>query len=369
MQSLDEKTWAQLSAFGDGAPLCIETTNSSIDGIRLIDDGEKSVPYITRSDANNGLARFVSAKNYEFGSDDGGCITVGLDTQTAFYQPHKFVTGQNVQVITGASMNEDVAQFMVPILRQQMTAKFNWGGNGATLGRMKRLSIMLPVTDSGEPDYAYMAEYTRQKREVMLSKYCAYVEKQIEELGEAVEIPSLDEKKWIPFSIINLFSTIIPGKGKGLNHLNKVSNGGINYIGATNRNNGVLCYIEENNRSRSMILDGNCIGFIKNGDGSAGFAIYKRERFVSTSDVLYGYADWINKFTGLFFVAAQDMIEHKYSHGYKRNKEHLSGDKVMLPVTDFGEPDYEYMEQYAKNLMLRKYQQYLMFLKRRKQDT
>ena len=55
MQSLDEKTWKQLSAFGDDAPLHIETTNSSIDGIRLIDDGEKSVPYITRSDANNGL--------------------------------------------------------------------------------------------------------------------------------------------------------------------------------------------------------------------------------------------------------------------------------------------------------------------------
>ena len=34
----------------------------------------------------------------------------------------------------------------------------------------------------------------------------------------------------------------------------------------------------------------------------------------------------------------------------------------MLPVTDFGEPDYEYMEQYAKNMMLCKYQQYLTFL-------
>ncbi|WP_368103219.1 hypothetical protein [Bifidobacterium pseudocatenulatum] len=41
-----------------------------------------------------------------------------------------------------------------------------------------------------------------------------------------------------------------------------------------------------------MILEGNCIGFIKNGDGSAGFAIYKAEQFISTSDVLYdGYAD------------------------------------------------------------------------------
>ncbi|QWT17336.1 restriction endonuclease subunit S [Collinsella sp. zg1085] len=164
MQSLNEREWRQLSAFGNGAPLHIETTSSSIDGIRLIDDGEKSVPYITRSDANNGLARFVSAKNYAFGSDDGGCITVGLDTQTAFYQPHKFVTGQNVQVITDKNLNKDVAQFVVPILRQQMTAKFNWGGNGATLGRMRRLSIMLPVDDDGNPDYDYMTQYASEMR-------------------------------------------------------------------------------------------------------------------------------------------------------------------------------------------------------------
>lgn len=365
MKSLDKKTWTQLPAFGDGAPLRIETTNSSIDGVRLIDDVVKSVPYITRSDANNGLSRFVSAKNYEFGSNDGGCITVGLDTQTAFYQPHKFVTGQNIQIITGENLSEDIAQFMVPILRQQMTAKFNWGGNGATLGRMKRLTIMLPVTDSGEPDYAYMEEYAQQKRNTMLAKYRLYVEESIAELGEIIEIPKLDEKSWKPFPIVDLFSSIIPGKGKGLNHLKKVCADGVNYIGATNRNNGVLCYVEEDSYSRPMILKGNCIGFIKNGDGSAGFSIYKAEQFISTSDILYGYADWLNKFTGLFFVAAQDMIEHKYSHGYKRNKEHLASDKVMLPVIDFDKPDYEYMEQYTKNMMLHKYQQYLTFLQQR----
>ena len=37
----------------------------------------------------------------------------------------------------------------------------------------------------------------------------------------------------------------------------------------------------------------------------------------------------------------------------------------MLPVTDSGEPDYEYMEQYSKNMMLRKYRQYLTFLQQR----
>ena len=42
----------------------------------------------------------------------------------------------------------------------------------------------------------------------------------------------------------------------------------------------------------------------------------------------------------------------------------------MLPVTDDGAPDYEYMEQYAKNLMLRKYKQYLSYLNsKEKTDT
>lgn len=36
----------------------------------------------------------------------------------------------------------------------------------------------------------------------------------------------------------------------------------------------------------------------------------------------------------------------------------------MLPISDDGKPDYEYMEQYAKNMMLKKYEQYLAFIDR-----
>ena len=137
---------------------------------------------------------------------------------------------------------------------------------------------------------------------------------------------------------------------------------GINYIGATNRNNGVLCSVKSTSDSQNLIQKGNCIGFIKNGNGSAGYAIYKQEDFVSTSDVIYGYASWLTLYTGLFFVAAQDQIEEKYSHGYKRNQQHLRVDKVMLPVGDGSEPDFEYMEQYTKNIMLRKYRQYSEYI-------
>ena len=174
----------------------------------------------------------------------------------------------------------------------------------------------------------------------------------------------LDDREWKPIPIVSLFDRFEPGKGKGLNHLEQTEHG-ISYIGATNRNNGVLCFVKDTDVSRKMMQEGNCIGFIKNGDGSAGYAIYKQEPFVSTSDVIYGYATWLNSYTGLFFVAAQDMIEHKYSHGYKRNAQHLKGDRVMLPVTDAGEPDYQFMEDYMRELMDEKKRQYRGYVKQR----
>lgn len=354
MQSLDEKTWKQLSAFGDGAPLHIETTNSSIDGIRLIDDGEKSVPYITRSDANNGLARFVSAKNYEFGSDDGGCITVGLDTQTAFYQPHKFVTGQNVQVVTGENISEDVAQFLVPILRQQMTAKFNWGGNGATLGRMKRLSVMLPVTDSGEPDYEYMAEYAQQKRNTMLAKYRAYVEERIAELGEVAEIPALVEKEWAHFKMPEVFNVI--QRGKRLKNADHIP-GNIPYVSSTANNNGVDDYIEATSGTRVFC---DCISLANS--GSVGTAFYEPFAFVASDHVTALKTDGLTKYEYLFIASMIEKQGSNFNFNREINDARIRNMRIMFPVTDSGEPDYEYMKQYVKNMMLCKYQQYLAFL-------
>lgn len=359
MQSLNEKTWAQLPAFGDGAPLCIKTTDSSIDGVRLIDDDEKSVPYITRSDSNNGLARFVSSKNYEFGSDDGGCITVGLDTQTAFYQPHKFVTGQNIQVITGESLNEDVAQFMVPILRQQMTAKFNWGGNGATLGRMKRLTVMLPVTDSGEPDYAYMAEYAQQKRDTMLAKYRTYVEARIAELGEVAEIPALDEKEWHDFRIGDLFGISRPVARNKDNYLP----GDVPFVASGSINNGVMKLCEPLEDEQ---LDDGCCITVSPVDGSTFFQPMNfLGRGGAGSSILMLRCEGLNLYQGQFMARAIQQTCSKYTYGHMGNKDSIKRERIMLPVTDSGEPDYKYMEQYSKNMMLRKYQQYLTFLQQR----
>lgn len=168
--------------------------------------------------------------------------------------------------------------------------------------------------------------------------------------------------KWQPISIQDIFTSIDSGKAHGRNHLHEDPVGRLSYLSAKRNNNGVSAFLQEEETAADLKQPGNCIGFIKNGDGSAGYAIYKSEPFVSTSDVLFGYAPWLNTFTGLFFVTAQDKIQDKYSHGYKRTRERLNSDRVMLPVNDAGEPDYEFMEKYAAQLRDQLLERYRVFL-------
>ena len=149
----------------------INSTSSSIDKIKL--NGKKGqYPYITRSENNNGINDFIAEQpNYKL--DSGNCITVGLDTQTAFYQSVRFYTGQNIQILRNDRLNAENAKFIIPMLKNSMTV-FSWGGNGATLGRLKRSKILLPVDDNEEPDWQFMEDCAHTIEHQLISDYIRY---------------------------------------------------------------------------------------------------------------------------------------------------------------------------------------------------
>ena len=148
------------------------------------------------------------------------------------------------------------------------------------------------------------------------------------------------------------------GKSKGLNHLEQDASG-IPYLGATNRNNGVLTFVRP---VEGLVQRGNCIAFIRNGEGSVGYSVYKREDFIATSDITCGYADFLNEYVGLFITTVADKVRGKYNFNYKRSDTRLRGERLMLPVDDSGAPDFEYMAAFVKNIVAEKYRKYLAYL-------
>lgn len=166
---LNEKIWR---TFNLAEVFSIRATSSGIDKNKII-SGEKIFPYISRTDRNNGVQDFICEQpNYK--RDEGNCITVGLDTQTAFYQPTTFYTGQNIQILRNDNLNFYVAQFVLPLLKKTLSI-FSWGGNGATLTRLRRSKIQLPVNDEGAPDFEYMEAYAKNLEAEKYRKYLAYI--------------------------------------------------------------------------------------------------------------------------------------------------------------------------------------------------
>ena len=312
------------------------------------------LPYVTAGTANNGIGYFVGNDNH---SVDSHVISVNRNGAVgeAFFHPYKALFGNDCRRLKVRNpVGDDAQQFMTVAIKGQMSA-FSYSRKLGT-GRLQKLNVMLPVTDFGEPDYEYMAEYTQQKREAMLSKYRTYVEERIVELGDPVEIPTLDEKEWREFPLNDIFTV---EAGKRLETRNKIP-GTRPFIGATDNGNGVTGFVGNDNASK----DSNVLGV--NYNGAPCIAFYHPYECIFTDDVkrlhLRNYED--NKFVLLFFVSVFAQQRSKYSYGYKFKEQRMLRQKLMLPVTDSGKPDYEYMEQYAKNMMLRKYQQYLAFLDR-----
>ena len=73
----------------------------------------------------------------------------------------------------------------------------------------------------------------------------------------------------------------------------------------------------------------------------------------------------MSAFVMLFIAKCISGLHGFFGHGLSISNPRAKRLRIMLPVTDSGEPDYKYMEQYSKNMMLRKYQQYLTFLQQR----
>ncbi|MFY9099805.1 restriction endonuclease subunit S [Aliarcobacter cryaerophilus] len=177
IETLENKDWKEFFISGENGLFSITSTSSGIDKNKLVFSNNGKIPYITRSDLNNGINLYLENNQIpKYKIDNGNVITIGLDTQTVFYQPYSFFTGQNIQILRHNKLNKYNSLFLIPLIKIQMQ-KFNWGGNGATLGRLSKTKIMLPVNSKDEPDFEYMEQYMKNITHNKIKQYLDYLEK------------------------------------------------------------------------------------------------------------------------------------------------------------------------------------------------
>lgn len=124
----------------------------------------------------------------------------------------------------------------------------------------------------------------------------------------------------------------------------------IEYIGAKKNDNGFMRMVKY---EESLVTKGNCIIFICDGQGSVGYSNYIGHDFIGSTTLSVGYNENLNERNALFLVAVLDLERYRYSFG-RKYKTNLSKTKIKLPCNNYGDPDWEYMENFIEKLNFKK---------------
>lgn len=139
--------------------------------------------------------------------------------------------------------------------------------------------------------------------------------------------------------------------------------GDIPFIGASKENNGITEYysltdIENNQKDTNStvhsidkkIFKGNSITVANN--GSAGSAFYQEKEFTCSHDVniLYLKEKELNIYIALFLRTLIELEKFRWDFGRKWRPIRMPHSIIKLPVTEYGNPDWEFMEEYIKSL-------------------
>lgn len=320
------------------------------------------IPFVGRSSINNGFQGLYHVSKDKIVKKN--CITVSMVGEPrAFYQPYDFTCSQNILVLRNDYLNKNISKFLISNINNYLISKGFGYGYPVGLNRVIKNKLMLPIDSQGQINWQFMEDYIKQEQKVQAQKVIDYYKRKLVEL--AGDVVGLEKVEWKTFRLGEVFDLITKGS-KGLNHLEKGLLKGISYVGATNRNNGVLDFVEQ---KESLIYSGNAIAFIRNGEGSMGYSVYKKEDFIATQDITVGYNEKLNEYNAKFISTVADQVRGKYNFGYKRNQERLKRETLTLPADKNGNPDFQYMSDFVKKLELEKVRETLGYIYQIKGDT
>ena len=165
---------------------------------------------------------------------------------------------------------------------------------------------------------------------------------------------ALKSREWLPFYVVRVFPE--NERGKRLKKADHVC-GIVPYASSTGDNNGIDGFIEASEGTRVFH---DCISLANS--GSVGSAFYEPFAFVASDHVTHLKCIGLTKWHYLFLCCVLKQQACNFNFNREINDARLNKMQIMLPVTDSGQPDYDFMESFGRKMMSNKYNQYLAFL-------
>lgn len=305
--------------------------------------GKESIPIISSKNGNNGLLGFTIKDEKETSFKNVITLNNNGSVGYSYYHGYEFIASSDVTILKLKEdrLNKYTAKFIITCLQKIAIDKFGYGYK-ASNERLKKTKLLLPVNNNNLPDWIFMEKYIKNLQDKQIKNITEHFKNKIGGVTYKV-IKPLHSLEWGQFYIKDVFQI---EKCK-CSKVNSLISGDVPYVGATNRNNGVLSFVKGD---KKLITKGNCIAFICDGEGSIGYSIYKKENFIGSTTIKVGRSENLNSYVGKFISTVADRARSRYNFGFKRNEQHLKNEILSLPVHNNGTINWRYMHDFCKNL-------------------
>lgn len=304
-----------------------------------------NIPYVSSGAVNNGIVSYLKPKDGEQ-LEKGHCITVSPLDGTSFYQKCDFLgrggAGSAISLLYNDNLTELNALFICTVIKQ---SAYRFGYNDAlTSDNLKHLIIKLPATPNGQPDWAYMESYMKQIMEES--------EKSLENLRKADDTKHLiDVSGWKRFHLyddgmfgIDMGTKMDKAKMKEVHPT-------INFVGRANANNGITTCVD-----RIDDIEPYPSGYmtLSLGGEYLGSCFIQPKPFYTSQNVIVlipndNMTDNVKRFIATMIFRES---RSKYKAFVDELNRHIKTDfSIYLPIISTGEPDWQYMEDYMKQIM------------------
>lgn len=330
MASLRSVNWGEF-AIGDLFDVVLSKGDNQAN---LLPEG--NIPLVSSGGVNNGVVKFINTGDGKSQLFSGNLITVDMFGQP-FYHPYEFYGvshGRLNILVPNFDMNAHIGHFLTTMLQKVSSGKYSYN-RMCSSRRLVNQIISLPVDTNGNPDWSFMENFMKEV-ETLVQPSMDFTEHVITDTRE------LDDVEWGEFEIGELFDI---SRGRNFPRSDWKS-GSIPIITTTGLNNGITDFISNPNDKVSK----NSLTVA--GTGTVGSTFYHEYE--------HNVGEWVlsltlkdkdlNKHLALFLTTVISYQKDKYSYAYKLGNERLSAQKILLPVTPNGNPDWDFMEQYMKRI-------------------
>lgn len=309
-------------------------TGANIPKLELQENGK--TPRITVTAVNNGVFgsfNYIGEKpcNYRVYKNFISVSFLG----TVFYQEGEASLDMKVHCLKPINheLNKYTGEFLVTAIKESLINYKYSDQLSSTV--LPKLEIFLPAKGD-DPDWKYMEEYMRkieQRTQTAISAFVASKNKP----------RKIDTTYWKEFEIENIFSVSRPPARIAT----EFEKGDIPFVASGNENNGVEKYVA----AKDEILDKKGCISVSPVDGSCFYQPYDFiGRGGAGSSIILLRNAKINPYNAFFVCSVLREVCSKYNYSNMGSASKIKQEKILLPATPAGEPDWRYMEMYMRGV-------------------